>query len=89
MRKHCWSKCNYLVVLNIYANSIVNYKHVSIHLSASGLGVQALTSDESACPLNPNGDARKHRGFILVRASNALRPVEESVSVLPCTQECL
>jgi len=58
-------------------------------VSVSRLGVQALTSDESSCPLNLNGDAREHREFILVRAWNALHPVSESGSVLPCTRECL
>ena len=46
-------------------------------------------SDESTCPLNPNGDAREYKGFILVRALNALRPVKESWSVFPCTREVL
>jgi len=54
-----------------------------IIVSVSGLTVQALTSDESACPLNLNGDAREHR------ALNALRPVSELEFVLPCTRECL
>ena len=38
------------------------------YVSVSRLGVQALTSDESACSLNPNGNAREHKGFILVWA---------------------
>ena len=59
--------------------------YLACQLSVSGLGVQALTSDESVCPLNRNGDVRKHRGFILVQALDALCPVRESESVLPCS----
>ena len=40
-------------------------------------------------PLNPNGDVREHKEFILVQTNGALRPVRESEPVLPCTRKVL
>ena len=50
--------------------SHVEGPYLARQLSVSGLGVQALTSDESACPLTQMVIQEEHRGFILVQAND-------------------